>query len=538
VQGDSFTATITGSNTNFNGTPSVSLSFSNNPSEMITATNVTVITPTVLHAHFSIPSNASTGLWDVNVNSLVLNNGFTVVLAVPTILSIVPSDGNQGASVNTTITGQYTSWSGTPSVYLSFSGDPGETITGTNVVVTNSTHITATFAIPSNASPGFYNVHVDALQLVNGFTVNEVIPAITFMDPNTAHQGDSFNGTVYGQNTTWTGTPSVYLSFSGDPGQVITGTNVVVVNNIQLTADFSVAGDASTGNYTIHVDAISQPNGFTVLAALTPSLVSIVPGNGEQGYLVSTTISGENTSFEGTEPVVSLSLAGNPTDIIPGSNVVVVNNTTITADFDIPYNATPGLYDVNVDDLSLQNSFTVIEVMPMLISIDPDSAYQQATVSTTLKGEDTHFSITDPQVSLSYSANPEEIIIATEVTIINDTELVASFDIPADASVGKWDVHAGETVLPEGFTVLLLTGINDPVITNVRTYPNPAASNIFIENAAGSDAVILDGTGRIIMAQRISTELQVIDISNYARGVYFLRLSHNGNARTEKLMLN
>jgi hypothetical protein len=174
----------------------------------------------------------------------------------------------------------------------------------------------------------------------------------------------------------------------------------------------------------------------------------------------------------------------------------------------------------------------------MLTSIVPDSAYQQASVTTTLTGEDTHFSITDPQVSLSFSSNPEEIIQATEITIVNDTELVASFDIPVDASVGKWDVHAGETVLPEGFTVLLLTGINDPVISNVRAYPNPATSKIFIENAAGSDVTILDGSGRIILSQRISNEFQAIDVSKYTHGVYFLRMSHNGNERTEKLVLN
>jgi plastocyanin len=538
VQGDSFMATITGTNTNFNGSPAVSLSFSNNPGEIINASSVTVITPTVLHAQFTIPANASVGLWDVHVNSLILDNGFTVILAVPTIVSIVPGEADQGESFTGTITGQYTGWSGTPVVSLSFSNNPSEIINGTNVVVLNSTHLTANFAIPMDASPGFWDVNVNNLQQNNGFTVIDVIPTITFMTPNSAHQGDAFSGTIYGQNTPWSGTPAVSLSYSGDPGETIIGSNVVVVNNTEITADFAIPDGASTGNYTIHVDDLQQPNGFTVLAVLTPALSGIDPDSGEQGYTVSTTITAENTSFESGSPAVSISLSADPTEIIAGSNVVVIDNTTLSADFNIPSDATPGLWDLNVDDLTLQNSFTVIELTPVIISIEPDSAYQNALVSTMLTAEDTRFTITEPSVSLSYSGNPSEIIPASGVTVLSDTELTAVFNIPIGASIGKWDVQVGSTVMNEGFTVLLLTGINDPVFSNVRTYPNPATNKIFIENATGSDALILDGSGKIVWSKKIVSELQTVDVSNYSQGIYILKLRLNGNERTEKLFLN
>jgi plastocyanin len=538
VQTQSFMATITGSNTNFSGTPAVSLSFSNNPAEIINASSVTVISPTVLHAQFTIPPSASVGLWDVNVNTLVLNNGFTVLQAIPAILSMVPSSADQGASFTGNIAGQYTGWSGTPSVSLSFSGNPNEIITGTNVVVLNSTHLTADFTIPSDASPGQYNVHVDALMMTNGFTVIEVVPAITFMTPNTAHQGDSFNGTVFGQNTSWSGTPSVSLSYSNNPSEIINGTNVTVINNTQLTADFSVPSGASTGNYTIHVDALEQANGFTVLAALTPALTGINPDNGIQGELVSTTITAENTLFQGQNPGVSLTISGSPSEVIIGTNVVVVNNTTLTADFDIPSAATPGLWDLNVDELTLQNSFTINEATPYLLSIVPDSATQGDMIMTAITAVNSHFTLSEPIVYLSFSSNPSETIDASDVNVMSDTDLEVMFAVPSDASVGKWDVHVGSMILTEGFTVNLLAGLSDPSSLSVKTYPNPASNTLFIENAAGSEVSLFSPEGNLIYSQKITSWKQVLDVSRFARGIYIVKVKENGYISSEKLLLN
>lgn len=538
VQGDSFIAAITGSGTNFSGTPAVSLSFSGNPNEIINATIVVVISPTLLHVQFTIPELASVGLWDVNVDDLMLNDGFTVIMAVPAILGISPNSANQGASFTGAIVGQFTGWSGTPSVSLSFSGDPGEVITGTNVVVINNTHLTADFTILSNSSPGNYTVHVDALQLVNGFMVIEVIPAISFMDPNFAHQGDSFSGTVFGQNTIWTGTPTVFLSYSSNPSYTINGSNVIVVNNSELTADFTIPADATIGNYTVHVDALIQPNGFTVLAALTPALAGISPDNGLQGNLVPATITAENTSFIGGTPSVSLSLHANPSETFPGTNVIVVNNTTLTSDLDIPYPATPGLWDLHVDTLLLQNAFTVIDVVPSLVSIEPDSARQGEQVNSVITALNSRFTLSTPTVSLSFSNNPSEVIDATSVNVLTDTKVESVFNIPVDASLGSWDVHVDEMVMIGGFSVNLLAGLGDPQLSQVRTHPNPADILFFIENAARAEMMIFNSEGTIIMTKKITQEKQAIDISRLSSGIYFVKISMNGYDRVDKLVVN
>jgi hypothetical protein len=79
-QGESLQVTITGSNTNFTGSPAVSLVNSLLPLESINASVVTVISSTVLQAQFNIPALASPGLWDLMVDNLVLAESFTVNL--------------------------------------------------------------------------------------------------------------------------------------------------------------------------------------------------------------------------------------------------------------------------------------------------------------------------------------------------------------------------------------------------------------------------------------------------------------------------
>jgi plastocyanin len=463
---------------------------------------------------------------------------FTATALTPVLVSISPNQALQGSSFMATIIGSNTNFNGSPAVSLTYSNNPGETITASSVIVISPTVLHAQFTIPGSASPGLWNLHVNSLTLPNSFTVIEVVPAITFMTPNIAHQGDSFNGTVFGQNTTWTGTPSVYLSNGNNPSEVINGSNVVVVSNTELTADFTIPADASTGNYTIHVDALDQANAFTVLAALVPALSGISPDNGKQGELVPTTITAENTSFVGGNHSVFLSLHVNSSETIQAANVVIVNNTTLTADFDIPYMATPGLWDLHVDVLELQNAFTVIDVVPSLVSIVPDSANQGEQLTSVITAVDSRFMMMPPAVSLSLSSDPAVTISASSVNVLSDVQVEAVFNIPPAATVGSWDVHVDEMILIQGFTVNLFTGINDPLAIGVRIYPNPADEQFFIENAAGAYVSVFNTEGTNIMGQRITSDKQAVDINRLSPGVYIIRIKSGESVSTSRIIKN
>lgn len=488
-----------------------------------------------IYAAFNAANGNGNNTGDIIYKSSIFISEFTP----PAVLvSIVPNQADQGQSILATITGSNTNFSGTPAVSMSFSGNGLEIINGTNVVVVSSTVVQANFSIPISASLGLWDVHVNALDLENGFTVNQAQPSIVFMEPNFAHQGDSFEGTVFGQNTTWSGTPSVYLSHVNNASEIITGTNVTVVSPTEITADFSVDVDAMTGNYNVFVDDLSQSNGFTVLQALTPALTGMSPNSADQGELIMTTITAENTTFNGTNPVVSLTFSGNPSEVIAASEVVVVNNLTLQADFEIPYLASPGLWNLHVNDLVLTNAFTVVDVVPFLVGIEPDSAMQGEMVTTVITAADSRFTLVEPVIFLNYHADPLETINPSSINVISDVVVEAVFEIPSGASTGAWDLNVDDMFLENSFTVELFTGISYNTLPSVNLYPNPASDKFYVENSRGAVVSVYRANGELINQVEITKDVEMIDVSSLSRGIYLVRFNQNGQARIEKLIVN
>ncbi|MCE1201623.1 MAG: T9SS type A sorting domain-containing protein [Bacteroidia bacterium] len=78
-QGETVTLTIAGTNTAWTGTsPSVQLVLATNQTQTINAQMVAVNSATQLQAQFIIPGNATAGLYHVKVNTLQLDNAFTI----------------------------------------------------------------------------------------------------------------------------------------------------------------------------------------------------------------------------------------------------------------------------------------------------------------------------------------------------------------------------------------------------------------------------------------------------------------------------
>src|SRR5439155_26596390 len=79
----------------------------------------------------------------------------------------------------------------------------GAGITVSNVTVSNSTTLTATFAIDAAAAPGVRNVTVQTSGGTSGavtFTVNAAAPTLTNINPPSGVQGATFNVTLTGTN--------------------------------------------------------------------------------------------------------------------------------------------------------------------------------------------------------------------------------------------------------------------------------------------------------------------------------------------------
>ncbi|GHS85710.1 hypothetical protein FACS1894201_05760 [Bacteroidia bacterium] len=76
--------------------------------------------------------------------------------------------------------------------------------------------------------------------------------------------------------------------------------------------------------------------------------------------------------------------------------------------------------------------------------------------------------------------------------------------------------------------------ITPPMMLDI--HPNPAYTQIIVENQIGALCEIMDILGHVRISQRIQTASQSIDIHNLMQGVYILKISINGQSSSTKFV--
>ena len=355
--GQTLPVTITGQFTHFvQGTSQVSFGSG------ITVNSATVASSTTLTAQISIAPGAALGVRTVTVTTgtevASLNNGFSVEAGTPVILSLGPNTGSQGQqNLSVTIAAQYTNFvQGTTSVNF------GAGVATTAVAVTDSTHLTALISIAPDAAVGARTVLIttgsEIESLPNGFTVQQGVPTVLSVNPNTGPQGqNNLSVVITGQFTHFAQATSA-VSF----GAGITVNSLTVTDATHASAVISIASSAALGNRTITVttgsEVVSLSNGFAVGAG-TPTLVTLSPISATQGQQnISVTINGQFTNFvQGTTQV---SFGGGGVTV---NSVTVASATSLTATISLALGAATGARTVTVttgtEVVSLASSFTV-----------------------------------------------------------------------------------------------------------------------------------------------------------------------------------
>ena len=238
TQGQAVPVTLTG--TNFVAGATVAVSGAG-----ITVSATTVVSATQITATFTIAAGAATGARNVTVTTSGGTSAavtFTVNQAPPTLTSISPNSGTQGQAVPVTLTG--TNFVAGATVAVS---GAGITVSGTTVV--SATQITATFTIAADAATGAQNVTVTTSGGTSAavtFTVNQAPPTLTSISPNSGVQGQSVPVTLTGTNFVAGATVAV-------SGAGITVSGTTVVSATQITATFTIAGNAATGAQNVTV---------------------------------------------------------------------------------------------------------------------------------------------------------------------------------------------------------------------------------------------------------------------------------------------
>ena len=133
----------------------------------------------------------------------------------------------------------------------------------------------------------------------------------------------------------------------------------------------------------------------------------------------------------------------------------------------------------------------------------------------------------------TYSWTPAELLDDAESQnpVATPTETgEVTFTVTVDD--GLETVEASITILVKD-----CISVEENILNNVSIYPNPAEDFIMINSENVEFAEVIDIYGRVITASEINGETR-IDMSNFANGIYYVRLHSNGETAVQKVVKN
>ena len=443
------------------------------------ATNATNIS-----ADFTIPSNSGIGTWDVGVeritgSNLSLASGFTIIsnpLQPPTTPVLqTPATGATNQPVPLTLT--WGSVTGATTYRMQVATDG----LFTALVVNDSTLTTPSKQVSSLLNNTKYYWRVNAKNIsgtssystVFSFTTIAQTSTITSITPNTAMQGQTLTVTITGQNTDFiigSGSSAINNVWFSQGSSTIYATSFLATNATNISADFTIPSNASTGKWDVGVERVTGSNlslasGFTIIPnPLQPPTVPVLqtPATGSTNQAVNLTVSW-NASADATSYRLQVSTDQNFGTIVYDQSNITGTSQAVTW----LLNGTTYYWRVNASNAGGTSSystvfnFTTIAQTSTITSISPDTAMQGQTLTVTITGQNTDFIIGSGSSTINniWFSQGSSTINATSFLATNATKVSADFTIPSNSGIGTWDVNVAKvtgSVLPlkNGFTVI------------------------------------------------------------------------------------
>jgi len=308
--GNPVQVTLTGTNFVAGTTPTVWLAKSG--SLNITATDVTVVSPTVISCTLPLPAgSASAGQWDVVVKNVdgqygILATGFTVTNPAPTVTAITPSSGVAGSQLSgVSITGTDFVMDTIPSVWLAKTAE--DNITATNVAVVSPTQITCTLSLsPYKATvPGQWDLVVKNADGKSGsknaaFTITNPPPMISSISPQSGSNGTIIDIVkVTGNNFGFGANPDIWLAKAGETNIIASDTQIF--GTTELKFRLNIPRSAPAGQWDLMVQSKDgQTGAYLGMFTITPQIPTTLTWDwstqtGWDGWQFETTCSGTAT---------------------------------------------------------------------------------------------------------------------------------------------------------------------------------------------------------------------------------------------------
>lgn len=207
----------------------------------------------------------------------------------------------------------------------------------------------------------------------------------------------------------------------------------------------------------------------------------------------------------------------------------------LVADAEDQTGLSAGTYDVTVtDDNSCASVFAIVLDDPLEISIDSENS-TDASSQTTADGTITVVA-SGGTGNLTYDLNPGD-----------DSNITGIFNtlLPGDYTVDVTDENACGPVSSSTITVGYTNAIDDLIISDkIKLYPNPTSAKLNVEIDFEIDDVykieILTISGQVLFNKEIKSHgitKEELDLSNYPKGIYFIRIYNNQFIFKEKILL-
>jgi len=481
---------------------------------------------------------------------------FTALVNAQSLVSITPSTGAAGTTVNVTITGNGTSFNNT----TRFSLVQGLTnvIQLTNVVASSATSVSASVVIPTNVNGGSYNLLAVVglvglpLQLANAFTITggSRPSSIKSLDPAEGNQGEFLSITITGTNTKFSQSSNISGSLVKGIGSTIPF-SAFAIDDSNAIASVFIPQNAEPGGYSIILNTggsggtLTKTNAFTVNEVNLGEIVGVTPNKGDKGDKLDITITGSGTSFKQGSGTVFVEFYYQ-NSFFSAFDVQILSDSTIKAKIEIPMSARIGDYDLSIflgnGSLEAPNIFSVMgdpSKEPALKTISPNFGNPGQKLAITITGTNTNFTQSTSSLDMAIFSQTT-FIEASSFNVLNDTVLIANFDIPKNFSVGTYDLGLisdddGYLELLKVFSIVA-TNVKEIMndLTNLFIFPNPAKSTVnFTISGLLKSVTVSDIAGKQISIPIEALTLQTgtiktysVNLDNYGirKGIYFLKV--------------
>jgi len=492
---------------------------------------VGVATNIITEIAFSSPNNGVCYTFNGGTNATELYNTFDggvtwAQISVSSTMGLFDVVGVPG-------TGNLVSFgASTGNELVSYSTDNG--VTWIDFGSTGIPYITGDFVDGSTGWAGSFELPgAHDVWKFSGVLTGTAVPVAAFTIPTDICL--SGNSAVITPTNSSVGSPSLTYNWSVSPAATlssITATNPTITFNsaniytVTLVASNSVG--TNTTSWVVNVIACTAPVASFTLPAQACSNFSFTPGNTSTGaptpgYLWSVSPAANVTiapSVAGTNPGIRIGTAGIYSITLLVTNASGTAQTTQT---------------LNVTSCPPVVSFTIPQSFQICDAIKTFSTVQGTTNPLGASGSITYTWSVSPSTGLSYA--PNLFSPNLKVTITNTT--ISSYTVTLRARNASGTSTLTQMIYADCVGITERNLLAD----NLIVFPNPAHEQITVTVPGSVDTYKVKLTnilGSVVFEEKNaknSKENTVINLSNKAKGVYFLTVESNNEKVTKKIVV-